>query len=127
MAREAMEIRPVALADLRAEVTRFRDEGYRLCQVGATKVSEEATEINYSFDREFRLVTIRVTITPGTPVPSVSDLFFGALFYENEIHDLFGITVEGIALDYKGTFYRTRVKEPFNVTVFRGEGPCQGK
>ena len=37
-----------------------------------------------------------------------------ALLYENEMHDLFGINVKNMAIDYKGTFYRTAVKTPFN-------------
>jgi ech hydrogenase subunit D len=30
------------------------------------------------------------------------------------MHDLFGVEIKNIAIDYSGTFYRTSVKTPFN-------------
>ena len=33
--------------------------------------------------------------------------------YENEIHDLYGLTVEGMNVDFGGHFYATKVPFPF--------------
>ena len=41
------------------------------------------------------------------------DIFPAAFLYENEIHDLFGIAIEGINHDYNGKLYRTAVEAPF--------------
>jgi ech hydrogenase subunit D len=46
-------------------------------------------------------------------LPSISGVYFSAFLYENEIHDLFGISITDIALDYKGKFYQTAGKFPF--------------
>ena len=46
-------------------------------------------------------------------IPSVSGVYWNALFYENEIHDLFGLNIKGIVLDFKGTFYETKEKFAF--------------
>ena len=50
-------------------------------------------------------------------------MYWGAFVYENEIHDLFGITVEGDQCRFKGRFHRTTVKHPFTVTITKGETP----
>ena len=50
----------------------------------------------------------------GAPrVPSITPIYWCAFAYENELHDLFRIHVEGIAVDYKGKFYKTTVPFPF--------------
>ena len=33
--------------------------------------------------------------------------------YENEIHDLYGLTVTGMNVDFGGHFYATKVPYPF--------------
>jgi ech hydrogenase subunit D len=35
------------------------------------------------------------------------------LLYENEIHDLFDIQVDGMAVDFHGNLYKTAIKHPF--------------
>jgi ech hydrogenase subunit D len=42
------------------------------------------------------------------------------VLYENEIHDLFGVPVDGLAIDFKGNFYKTAVKFPLGST----KAPC---
>ena len=46
-------------------------------------------------------------------MPSISSIYLCAILYENEIHDLFGVQVAGIAIDFKGKFYKTAIKFPF--------------
>ena len=46
-------------------------------------------------------------------LPSVSGVYFCAFIYENEIHDLFGISFDGLVLDFKGHLYTTAVPTPF--------------
>lgn len=113
---------------------------YRLVQIGCTRC-QDGLEINYSFDREyhppssglrrdvaimstgFHFVNLRIRVPLAQAViPSVSGIYWCALLYENEMQDLFGVTVEGIVLDYKGTFYRTAVKWPFNQASEKSEG-----
>jgi len=106
-------------------VERFRNEGYRLVQIGCTKVGE-LYEINYCFDLDYRFENLRISITADTEVPSISGMYWNAFIYENEMHDLFGIQVRGMNIDFKGTLFKTAVRYPFSqppVTVTKGDKP----
>ena len=96
-----------------AEVTSRREQGWRLVQIGATRLGE-LVELNYSFDRDMAFLNVRVQI-PETALrlPSVSGVYWCAFLYENEIHDLFGVAFEGLVLDFKGSLYKTAIPAPF--------------
>jgi len=123
--QEEQTIIEVALPDLLREVDRLHADGYRLVQIGCTDVGG-IYEINYSFDKGYHLKNLRLKVGPDTEVPSISGIYWGAFVYENEMHDLFGIPVSGINIDFKGTFIRTAKKYPFSVTR-KGEDPCQNE
>ena len=57
----------------------------------------------------------RITAAPGEEIPSISAVYPNAFLYENEIHDLFGVIIRNINIDYGGTLYRTAIKTPFSV------------
>ncbi len=96
-----------------AEVKTFAEQGWRLVQIGVTTLGE-LLEVNYSFDRERHFKNLRLQIpADGARLPSVSAQYFCAFLYENEIHDLFGITFDGLALDFKGQLYTTAIPTPF--------------
>ncbi len=118
------EIVQVALGDLVGEAGKLREQGYRLVQIGCTKVADQF-EINYSFDKDYTFKNLRLVVPVGTEVPSISGVYFGAFVYENEIHDLFGVKVTGINVDYGGNLYKTTIKYPFSVTQGKEEGPCE--
>jgi ech hydrogenase subunit D len=107
-------------------VEKFRTGDYRLVQMSCTKIGEQF-EIYYSFEKDYHLESLMMVIEPETMVPSVTGMYGGAFVYENEMHDLFGVQVKGMNVDYHGAFIRTSVPCPFRYPVFRGEGPCQGK
>lgn len=113
----------VALEDLTREVEGLQADGYRLVQIGCTDIGG-AYEVNYSFDRDYQYRNLRLTVGPETEVPSISGIYWGAFVYENEMHDLFGIPVTGINIDFKGTFIKTAEKYPFSVTR-RGGDQCR--
>jgi ech hydrogenase subunit D len=96
-------------------------EGYRLVQISATNAGE-AYEVNYSFAKGYELVNYRLLIQPGESVPSISPLFFPAFLYENEMHDLFGIVVENMTVNYKGMFYKLAKRTPYGFP----SGPQKG-
>jgi ech hydrogenase subunit D len=104
-------------------VEQFKSEGHRLVQINATKTGE-VYEINYSFDKDYKFENIRITIPIDQEVPSISGMYWGAFVYENEMHDLFGIQVKGINIDYKGNLIKTTIKYPFGAgAVIKGEKP----
>jgi hypothetical protein len=64
---------------------------------------------------EPRFVTLRVRLPLENPeLPSVSSFFWSAFLYENEMHDLFGVNVKGMALDFHGKLYTTAVPAPYS-------------
>lgn len=102
---------PIDVVELLPRVKDLRDRGYRLVQIHCVQPSH--WELNYSFDKDYGLVTLKI-VTPARPdLPSVSDFFPSAFLYENEIHELFGIEVSGMSIDYKGHLYEGRQAEPF--------------
>lgn len=123
---EPQEIVPVEKSDLVGIVAELFAERYRLVQIGCTTLPG-AYELTYTFDREYRLRNLRFTVTPGEEVPSISVIYPGAFLYENEIHDLFGVVITHIAVDYRGTLYRTAVGTPFSVDSVKLPEPPKQK
>jgi ech hydrogenase subunit D len=109
---EKQDLRTVEVGQIAKAVAEMKEQGYRLVQISPTTIG--GFELNYSFDKDYSFTNIRVVIaSDDVVVPSVSAIYPNAFLYENEIHDLFGIKIEGISVDYKGKFYRTAVKFPF--------------
>jgi ech hydrogenase subunit D len=111
---EAQEITAIEKRDLVGMAARLYAEGYRLVQVGCTTLPG-SYELTYSFDKDYRCTHLRLLVMPEEEVPSITAVYPNAFLYENEIHDLFGVTVSNIAIDYHGTLYRTAVKSPFSI------------
>jgi ech hydrogenase subunit D len=105
-------IEPITAETLLEKVREKRQQNWRLVQIGATRLPDQF-QLTYSFDLESRLVSLRLHI-PGTEprVPSISSIYGCAILYENELHDLFGITADGLTVDFHGNFYQTAVKFP---------------
>jgi ech hydrogenase subunit D len=113
----------IDVGKLVGSVEHFRNEGYRLVQIGCTKTGD-LYEINYSFDKDYHFENIRIIVSADTEVPSISGMYWNSFIYENEMHDLFGIQVRGMNIDFKGTLFRTAVKFPFSqppVTMTKGD------
>jgi membrane-associated HD superfamily phosphohydrolase len=51
---------------------------------------------------DYQLTTLRLSLLKGQKLPSISDIIFAAVIVENEMKDLFGIQIKGLALDYEG-------------------------
>ena len=46
-------------------------------------------------------------------IPSISRVYKSAIFYENEMHELWGLNVENIKVDLHDKLYRIDVETPF--------------
>ena len=104
---------PITPETLVEKVREMRDQGHRLVQIGTTPL-KDTIEINYSFDKDGKFTNLRLQVPGiGAVLPSISGVYFCAFIYENEMHDLFNIQIDGIAIDFKGKFYKTAVKFPF--------------
>lgn len=103
----------IPVSALLDKASAMRKEGYRLVQIGATRLPDHV-ELTYSFDRSLQLANLRLQV-PATEarVPSISSIYWSAFLYENELHDLFNLEVDGMAVDFHGHLYETAVKFPF--------------
>lgn len=99
----------------------MKDAGFRLVQVACTTL-ENAFEITYTFGKDYEAAHVRISCEKINPsIPSIMDSYFAAFTYENEMHDLFGIDIQGLKLSFQGKFYRTAVKTPFAVSASKEE------
>ena len=124
--KENQPIEKVALKELLSQVEKFEEAGYRLSIVTCAK-GGDGYDLTYSFDKDYKFESVRVNVTPEMEVPSISGIYWGAFIYENEIHDLFGISIRGINVDYKGNLYRTKVKHAFAKDTKNEVEACQSK
>lgn len=108
-----------APAELLARAGEFKAKGWRFVQCCATRDGESAFELLYTFcdDTTSEIANLRLSVAAGEGVPSVGSLFPCAFMFENEMHDLFGIDISGITLDYRGGFYHLHIPTP----MARGE------
>jgi ech hydrogenase subunit D len=103
----------------------YRADGWRLALINATSVlpsedlGEGAFDIDWSFAKGSELEHIRERVLPGEEVPSISPWFGGAFLFENELRELFGIAMTGIALDLHGQLYQTAERVPFAPSAIR--------
>ena len=111
---EQQEMLSIEKRDLVEAVAALRSSGYRLVQICATTTADHY-EMNYSFDKDRQFKNIRFAVPPGETVPSISLIYSNAFLYENEIQDLFGITIEHMVTDYHSTLYRVRTPAPFSL------------
>jgi ech hydrogenase subunit D len=106
---EFISILPVELLD---RVSDLKEEGCRLVQICCSRHGE-ALELDYSFDRSYQLVDIKMSVTPADEIDSISAIFPPAFLYENEIESLFGLKVKHKLVDFGGKLYQTAKQTPF--------------
>jgi ech hydrogenase subunit D len=121
-------VEEILVAALLERVQRMRTEGWRLVHVACTRLVADQ-EVSYCFDRDGQSLealdspslhgmhTLRVRLPMlNAELPSISQFFWPAFLYENEIHDLFGIAVHGMAVDFHGHLYTTLIPTPYVAT-----------
>jgi len=118
--------------DLLNKVADIRNKGYRLVQICAVNSAVNSPEntltkpgkcmLLYSFFKDGDFFTLRIYVDAGEPVESISRLYSYSYLYENEIHDLFGINMINMRINYNGHFYETSIKTPFNPAQEKNNG-----
>ncbi|MBO4395200.1 MAG: NADH-quinone oxidoreductase subunit C [Eubacterium sp.] len=108
------KLETIEVGDLLPRVMRMKKEGMRLSQACAAFIDEKF-ELSYSFadDVTYQYTTLRLVIEPDTEVPSITDIVPPAVFYENEMKELFGVKIRMISVDYQDKLYRIKEKQPF--------------
>ncbi|MDR2492443.1 MAG: NADH-quinone oxidoreductase subunit C [Coriobacteriales bacterium] len=98
---------------MRARAEAYHKRGWRFVNICGSTVPE-GVELIYTFSDGEPFENLRMTVPNGATMPSVSDLYLNSFFFENETHDLYGVTFAGIAIDFGGAFYAVSVPTPMN-------------
>ena len=111
----ATEFIPLTVEGLLALAAEKKAEGWRFVQLLAVN-TDDGIDLIYSFMKDSLLVNYEIKgVQKGTVVPSITDQFLAAFVFENETHDLFGVDIKGIAIDFGGNFYAVSQKEPMTI------------
>ncbi len=110
MVQEFVAVESATLLEYMKDI---KAEGYRLAQICAMK-KEGDIELIYSFDKDHLMRNIRVIVPENQEIESISDIYWYAFIYENEMHDLFGVKFRHLALDYGGNFFKVSEPTPWN-------------
>ncbi|MDO4182341.1 MAG: NADH-quinone oxidoreductase subunit C, partial [Coriobacteriia bacterium] len=108
-------INEMALENVHAIAESKKVAGYRYVQTLCVN-TEDGIDLMHSFMKDDVMENYVVRGLQKTDVvPSITDLYFSAFVFENEVHDLFGVNIENIAIDFGGNFYAVSQKEPMTI------------
>lgn len=115
-------ITEVSKQELYEIMQKKHDDGYRLSQI-CSVAYEGYNEITYSVNLDYTMENYKIKLPIDEEIKSFSDIFPAATLYENEIKELWGVKVFGMALDYHDKFYRIKEETPFKkqITVVKKE------
>ena len=110
-----IEFAPLSVEELPALAAEKKAEGARFVQLLAVN-TEEGIDLVYTFMKGGVLTNHEIKgVGPDMTVPSITDQFLAAFVFENEAHDLFGVSISDIAIDFGGNFYALSQKEPMTI------------
>lgn len=89
------------------------DGSYRLVY---TFINVRAAQENIAQDGSYAIENLVVEgIDQYQEIPSISSYYPAAFPFENEAHDLFGLAITDMQIDFKGFFYQVSTAEPMSV------------
>ncbi len=109
------EFVPLTVEEVPKLAADMKADGWRFVQIMCVN-TEDGLDMIYSFMKDGLLSNHEIRgIQKGTTVPSITDTFLEAFFFENESHELFGVDISDIALDFQGNFYTLAQDEPMTI------------
>lgn len=89
------------------------DGSYRLVY---TFIDVRAAQEHIAQDGSYAIENLVVEgIDQYQEIPSISSYYSAVFPFENEAHDLFGLAITGMQIDFKGFFYQVSTAEPMSV------------
>ena len=115
----AQHFEDISIDDILSVAEREHEAHSRFVQVLCIN-GEKGIDLVYSYqktaDQGYAVHNYRVYgVKPETHIPSVTKFYLVAFPFENEAHDLFGVQVDDIAIDFKGGFYKVAMDKPMTV------------
>lgn len=119
----------VGIDELLSHVQAFKGVGARFVQMHAERNVDDGTyRLVYTFinvraaqehiarDGNYAIENLVVEgIDQYQEIPSISSYYPAVFPFENEAHDLFGLAITDMQLDFKGFFYQVSTAEPMSV------------
>lgn len=119
----------VAIDELLAHVQALKGAGARFVQMHAERCVDDGTyRLVYTFinvraaqehiaqDGSYAIENLVVEgIDRYQEIPSISSYYPAVFPFENEAHDLFGLAITDMQIDFKGFFYQVSTAEPMSV------------
>lgn len=91
--------------DLPELVAERKADGWGFVQMMAV-TTDAGVDLIYTFRKGADMESLVIRDLPdGEPVLSITDQYLEAFVFENEAHELFGVDVRDIAIDYQGGMY----------------------
>lgn len=119
----------VGIDELLAHVQALKGAGARFVQMHAercvddgsyrlvfTFINVRAAQEHIAQDGSYAIENLVVEgIDQYQEIPSISSYYPAVFPFENEVHDLFGLAITDIQVDFKGFFYQVSTAEPMSV------------
>lgn len=119
----------VGIDELLAHVQALKGAGARFVQMHAERNVDDGTyRLVYTFinvraaqehiaqDGSYAIENLVVEgIDRYQEIPSISSYYPAVFPFENEVHDLFGLAITDMQIDFKGFFYQVSTAEPMSV------------
>lgn len=115
MTTQSFTITPIQAADILRIARERKAAGRRFVECHANRpYKDDRLEVTWSFanDDDQTVEVCEAFIQKDEAVDSVSHLYPCAFPFENEMHDLYGVTVRDLLIDYQGGFYRLHFDAP---------------
>lgn len=109
---ELLQAQPISLDEVRNVARANYDAGYRLVTLSVTTLGNGLLDIIYHYDKDLEMRHYRLTVPENTMVPSISDIYFCSMLIENEVRDLYGVTWDGLVVDFQGHLYLEKDAPP---------------
>ena len=105
----------IAKNDLLDLAREKKQSGYRFIQI-LCAMSDDDVDVLYSFMKDGVVENFTIEkVKADETIPSITEYYLAAFPFENEAHDLFGVKIENIAIDFEGDFYMVAMDKPMTV------------
>ncbi len=107
------ELIVIEKGELLSKCMEMKVSGLRFSQACAA-FYEGNYELSYSFadDETYEYKTLRLVAGLDEEIPSITQIIPTAVFYENEMAEMYGVKIQMISLDYKNKLYRINEEAP---------------
>ena len=106
------DIYKIEKVELLPVIMEKKNDYWRLLQI-CCAFADGKSEVTYSFASGYEIANYRLVVEKDEEVPSISRVYKAAIFYENEMKELFGLNVEHMKVDLQNKLYRIDAEVPF--------------